>query len=500
MTRQLVITLLFLKVILSLSGCDGCSKKKDSNNSSECEGTAPLADLQQGVCAGAVKACVLVSEEEGHAWVEPDYSRIEGYETTEYSCDGEDNDCDGDTDEDLLRRFYADADGDGYGDPAVSVVACLQPLGHVSNQLDCDDSDENIRTSCRTFCRLLDPTLAHVPQGESTPTLSVAVFVDGLTTETGDATGLDVELGVGPIHSYPQQLTWTWFPAAWSSDEADWDIYGAVLTPAEAGAFHFAFRFTTDGGENYMYCDRQGNEVYDTRAAGGLLVDPPCTPGSTQCMDCLDNDGDGFIDGWDPECIKPTDDDEGAFSTGAQADDNGKQKLDCWFDGDAGSGNDKCETHVCCLLDEPCESFPSTLELTKFWPYDCAAPLTQACINNCLPSAPPGCDCFGCCTVCVGAECHDVLIGTPGNFPQCNQATFADPALCPRCTLHPECSRPCNPAECELCPGMTPLDLPPHCSEATCPGDLQTCLSTADCPANFNCQFGCCVQNFIVAK
>ncbi|PKN26284.1 MAG: hypothetical protein CVU65_06105 [Deltaproteobacteria bacterium HGW-Deltaproteobacteria-22] len=485
--------------VLLLGSCDKDSGE-GNNTPSPCGDEAPLATLQAGVCAGMVQVCAELPADGGFAWVEPDYSRVEGFEDPEFSCDGRDNDCDGGTDQGLLFTFFADVDEDGLGDPATAVEDCTAPANHVTNSLDCDDTNPEIRTSCRSFCRLLDPTQQHIPLGESSGVLSVAVFADGVTTGTGDATDLIVELGVGPIFTFPQQPTWSWSPATFAADEPDHDLYQAQWTPMEAGVFHFAFRFTVDGGQTYMYCDRLGNETYDPRAAGGFLVDPPCQPGLTQCLDCLDNDDDGFIDGWDPECIKPTDDDEAAFSTGTVSDDNGRQKLDCWYDGDAGAGNDSCETHVCCLLDEPCEDFPVELELTKFWPYDCSAPLDPSCVDSCLPSTPPGCDCFGCCTVCVGTECHDILIGTPGNFAQCSQGTYQDPALCPRCTLHPECSRPCNPGDCELCPGMTPLDLPPHCTETTCPGDLQTCLSTTECPANHNCQFGCCIQDFIVAK
>ena len=37
--------------------------------------------------------------------------------------------------------YYADADGDGYGNAAVSVVACSQPAGYVLNNTDCDDTN-----------------------------------------------------------------------------------------------------------------------------------------------------------------------------------------------------------------------------------------------------------------------------------------------------------------------------------------------------------------------
>ena len=61
------------------------------------------------------------------------------------TCDGVDNDCDGLTDDDdpdvALTTFYADADGDSYGDLARPTDACSAPSGYVANALDCDDTD-----------------------------------------------------------------------------------------------------------------------------------------------------------------------------------------------------------------------------------------------------------------------------------------------------------------------------------------------------------------------
>ena len=61
-------------------------------------------------------------------------------------CDGLDNDCDGELDEDAteLGLWYADLDLDGYGDPERAVAACEQPSGMVENDLDCDDSAAEI--------------------------------------------------------------------------------------------------------------------------------------------------------------------------------------------------------------------------------------------------------------------------------------------------------------------------------------------------------------------
>ncbi len=59
-------------------------------------------------------------------------------------CNGVDDDCDGDTDEDDALdapTWYTDADGDGYGDPESSSEACTAPSGMVVQGDDCDDGD-----------------------------------------------------------------------------------------------------------------------------------------------------------------------------------------------------------------------------------------------------------------------------------------------------------------------------------------------------------------------
>jgi len=61
----------------------------------------------------------------------------------EEDCDGIDNDCDGDIDEELMVTFYADVDGDGFGDPLAPQLGCEQPEGHVSDNTDCDDDNFN---------------------------------------------------------------------------------------------------------------------------------------------------------------------------------------------------------------------------------------------------------------------------------------------------------------------------------------------------------------------
>jgi regulator of RNase E activity RraA len=71
------------------------------------------------------------------------------------SCTGTANDYDGDgnpnatdcapvdpTNDDAPTMWWKDADGDGYGNPNISVESCTQPAGFVANNYDCDDNSK----------------------------------------------------------------------------------------------------------------------------------------------------------------------------------------------------------------------------------------------------------------------------------------------------------------------------------------------------------------------
>jgi len=58
-------------------------------------------------------------------------------------CDEVDNNCDAQVDEGAAApsTWYADADGDGFGNAASSTIACAAPFGTVADATDCDDLD-----------------------------------------------------------------------------------------------------------------------------------------------------------------------------------------------------------------------------------------------------------------------------------------------------------------------------------------------------------------------
>jgi formylglycine-generating enzyme required for sulfatase activity len=75
--------------------CDGIDN--------DCDGVpdnglfAPRAELQDGLCRNLRQTCA-----GAEGYMEPDYLALPGFEAAEVSCDGVDNDCDGQTDEDVI--------------------------------------------------------------------------------------------------------------------------------------------------------------------------------------------------------------------------------------------------------------------------------------------------------------------------------------------------------------------------------------------------------------
>jgi hypothetical protein len=111
----------------------------------------------------------------------------------------------------------------------------------------------------------------------------------------------------------------------------------------------------------------------------------------------------------------------------------------------------------------------------------CDPLLPQECLDFCVPLVPNGCDCFGCCFIAGEYYYLD-------SNPQCSLDNLA---ACNSCTFFPQCGNECIPADCELCFGQSPEDLPEDCQEPSC--DFGTpCLAQSDCPVGEFCQTGCC--------
>lgn len=102
-------------------------------------------------------------------------------------CDGMDNDCNGLVDDLPVFAYFADVDGDGYGDAAIGLDTCLSvaPAGYVDNNQDCNDADPDLNPSVAEICDGMDNNC----DGTVDEGLTMFVYyMDADNDQYGDAT------------------------------------------------------------------------------------------------------------------------------------------------------------------------------------------------------------------------------------------------------------------------------------------------------------------------
>ncbi len=230
-----------------------------------------------------------------------------------------------------------------------------------------------------------------------------------------------------------------------------------IVIPASGCSLSGAFSIDGSGGS--------GDGLSD-------VVPDHCPADGCACSNGRDDEGDGLIDGADPECTGPNDNDEGSFGTGIPGDNRDPFWQDCFFDGNSGAGDDGCRYHTECITGERPAS-------------DSSCQVADRCLAFCAPLAPNGCDCFGCCAVELddGTTTHVMIADS------CSLDVIDDPRFCTTCTQSSECINECG--RCELCLGKTVDDLPADCGGPECSTGA-SCGGDADCSSGEICLLGCC--------
>ena len=136
-------------------------------------------------------------------------------------CNDVDDDCDGTADDGIpTQDWYADVDGDGYGDPTVVTTDCEQPSGTVSDDQDCDDGDSAINPDGTETCNGVDDDCDTLVDDDDSP-------VTGTLTWHADTDGD----GFGDASETTEACI---EPAGYTEDDTDCDDGEGTVFPGAA--------------------------------------------------------------------------------------------------------------------------------------------------------------------------------------------------------------------------------------------------------------------------
>ena len=213
------------------------------------------------------------------------------------SCDGVDNNCNTQIDEGLLTTYFADNDGDNFGDPNNTLDACTQPIGYVIDNTDCDDTNPAINFASPEICDGIDNNCdTNIDEGVT-------------NTYYADADGD----GFGDINVFQNACTQ---PVGYVTDQTDCDDTDAAINPAATDVCdgldnNCDFNIDENGGVNTYYADTDGDGFGDpnnstlscTVPVGFVTDNTDCDdtnntiyPGATEFCDGIDTDCDLILD------------------------------------------------------------------------------------------------------------------------------------------------------------------------------------------------------------
>jgi len=274
-------------------------------------------------------------------------------------CDGIDNDCDGaiDSDDapifgDSSLNYYADADGDTYGNADDRIRACEAPTNYVSDDTDCDDADASINpgaldntadgvdNDCDTFIDEDAPTTLTIT--DLTAGSLVITEVMQNPSEVGDSAGewfevrndaggdvdLDgLEIGDDPTGSSPDSVT---VSGSLVVADGDYVVFGVNDDTATNGGITVDYDYGTTSD---LTLGNSGDELI--LSVSGTTIDEIAWDNGTTFPDPT-----GASMSLDPASDNATDNDNGANWC------EGSSVINSIDLGTPGAANDACPTYL----------------------------------------------------------------------------------------------------------------------------------------------------------
>ena len=218
------------------------------------------------------------------------------YPSAQEYCDGIDNNCNGQADEEVMTIFYADADGDGFGSDNITTEACEAPNGFVTNGSDCDDTDASAYPSAEESCDGVDNDCNGAIDDQLGEVFYVDSDGDGFGNEDDVREACTLEIGLSTLAGDCDDQDPTISPnASESCNEVDDDCNGEV-DEGVAQAFYADLDGDSYGDEdNTLYaCTLPSGYVQNTADCNDN--DSLINPSGDEYCDGVDNDCDGDLD------------------------------------------------------------------------------------------------------------------------------------------------------------------------------------------------------------